>query len=151
KRIVYRAASGESVTIVGSERITSWTQSGSTWKAVVPNSMLDAKNPFSTTISGDYLTFGGDHHLGMVFFNGAALNEKLNDSDVMANQNTWHATVDGTNTTITANFGSGNPNDGMAEVTARKYVFAPTVVGTSFITVQGFHIMQAATNWAPPT
>jgi hypothetical protein len=51
-RIVYTAGAGEKVFVKGSERITNWVlQSGSMYKADVPNTLFGSRNPFSITIS----------------------------------------------------------------------------------------------------
>ena len=150
-RIVYRAATGEAVYISGAERVTSWTQEGSVWKAVLPNAMFGTFNPYSTNISGDYLTFGGDKHLGAVYLGDELYKEALTEGEVTGTAGLWRAVVDASNTTIWANFGAHNPNNETAEVNVRRYVFAPTVTRLKYITLEGFHIRQAATNWAPPT
>jgi hypothetical protein len=149
-RIVYRAASGEAVYVSGAERITTWTQEGSVWKAVLPNTTFGAVNPYSAKITGDYLVYGGDKHQGAVYLNGELYVEKLTEAEVTGTPGQWRALVDASNTTIWANFGAKNPNTETAEITVRKYVFAPTAVGLGYITLEGFHILQAATNWAPP-
>jgi hypothetical protein len=149
-RITYRAAKGEAVYISGAERITSWVQEGSVWKAILPNTTFGTFNPYSFLINGDYLTFGGDKHLGAVYLDGALYIEKLTEGEVTSTPGTWRATVDAANTTIWANFGAKNPNTQNTEINVRRYVFAPTVISLGYITVDGFHMLQAATNWAPP-
>lgn len=150
--IVYRAAQGDQVYIKGSEQITSWTQDGSAWKTVIPNSTFGSFNPYSTNFSGDYLIYGSQYHLGSVYWNGTPYLEVLSQDDVNSKPNTWFAQVDANNTTIWANFGSDNPTQGgLAEVTERKYVFAPSTSGLGYITVDGFNISHGAPNWAPPT
>ncbi|HEX7261257.1 MAG TPA: carbohydrate-binding protein, partial [Luteolibacter sp.] len=54
-------------------------------------------------------------------------------------------------TTIHAQFPGINPNDGAVEVCVRPTVFTPEKTGIDFITVRGFELRNAATNWAAPT
>jgi alpha-N-arabinofuranosidase len=63
----------------------------------------------------------------------------------------WFAQVDGTNTTIWAQFPGVNPNEAEVEINVRRTVFYPDKPGVNFITVRGFTMMHAATPWAPPT
>ena len=55
-------------------------------------------------------------------------------------------------TVIYAQFPNGtNPNDGSVEITVRPQVFYPEHTGVDYITVRGFVLQNAATNWAPPS
>lgn len=63
----------------------------------------------------------------------------------------WFAQVDASNTTIWAQFKDVNPNEGNVEINVRQSVFYPEMPGMNYITVRGFTLMHAATNWAPPT
>lgn len=63
----------------------------------------------------------------------------------------WFAQVDKSNTTIWAQFPGVNPNEQLVEVNARPAVFYPDQPGRNFITVRGFILRHAATQWAPPT
>jgi hypothetical protein len=63
----------------------------------------------------------------------------------------WFAEVDGQNTTIWAQFKGVDPNHELVEVNVRRAVFYPTQTGVNYITVRGFILRQAATQWAPPT
>jgi len=55
------------------------------------------------------------------------------------------------NTTIWAQFPGVNPNTANVEINVRKTVFTPEKTGINYITVRGFTLCNAATNWAPPT
>jgi len=55
------------------------------------------------------------------------------------------------NTTIWAQFPGVNPNNSNVEINVRKTVFTPEKTGINYITVRGFTLRNAATNWAPPT
>lgn len=63
----------------------------------------------------------------------------------------WFAQVDGSNTTIWAQFKGVNPNEQDVEINVRQTVFYPDRPGRNFITVRGFKLSHAATPWAPPT
>jgi alpha-N-arabinofuranosidase len=151
KRITYRAAPGEEVIIKGSERITTWThQAGGVWKVELPNSFFGEYNPYALTVSGGWLNYGKWHHRGDVYLNGEAFYEKEVAQDVAKAKNTWHCQVDDKLTTIWANFGEINPNTELAEINVRESIFMPEITGLKYITVDGFHFMHAAANWAPP-
>ena len=77
KPIVYRAARGEKVEILGSELVTNWTrvQEG-VWKATLPNSLFGSFNPYTNVIAGDWFNpRGRRHHTGAVYLNGEWLVE----------------------------------------------------------------------------
>lgn len=63
----------------------------------------------------------------------------------------WYAAVDKENTTIWAQFKGVNPNEQTVEINVRKTVFYPEKTGINYITVRGFTLRDAATQWAPPT
>src|SRR6478609_5045494 len=54
-------------------------------------------------------------------------------------------------TTLWAQFKGVDPNTRNVEVNVRPTVFSPSKTGIDFITVRGFTLRQAATQWAPPT
>lgn len=59
--------------------------------------------------------------------------------------------VDG-KTTLWVKFPNGiDPNKESVEITVRPQVFYPDKTGIDFITVRGFTLENAATNWAPPS
>jgi alpha-N-arabinofuranosidase len=151
KPIRYLAAPGEEVSIRGSERITSWVHEGGTvWMVELDNAFFGTFNPFQETLSGSWLYYGGDHHLGDVYLNGAVYHEKMSPEEVAAEPGTWHATADATTTRIRANFGPANPNEELAEIHARECVIFPATKGLKHIIIDGFDIRHAASNWAPP-
>lgn len=151
KRITYRAAPGEIVFIKGSERITSWThQAGGVWRAELPNSFFGDYNPYALKVSGGWLNYGKWHHRGDVYLNGEAFYEKETALEVDQSEQSWHCQVDDDATIIRANFGKANPNTEVAEINVRQCLFMPEITGLRYITVDGFHFMHAAANWAPP-
>lgn len=151
KRIVYRSAPGEKVIIKGSERITTWTsEGGGVWKAELSNAFFGDYNPYALKLSGGWLNYGQWHHRGDVYLNGEAFYEKQTADEVKESKQSWYCQAGEQVTTILANFGDANPNDGLAEINVRESLFMPGVTGLKYITVDGFHFMHAAANWAPP-
>ncbi|HUS72149.1 MAG TPA: right-handed parallel beta-helix repeat-containing protein [Sedimentisphaerales bacterium] len=151
KRITYRTAPGEKVVIKGSGRITSWTrEAGGVWKVELPNSFFGEYNPYALKVSGGWLNYGKWHHRGDVYLNGEAYYEKETAQEVAEAKNTWHCQVYEDVTTILANFGRANPNTELAEINVRESLLMPEITGLKYITVDGFHFMHAAANWAPP-
>jgi len=149
--ITYQAATGEDVYLKGSNQIDGWTQdAGQVWKVVVPNSTFGTFNPYSAKFTGDYLNAGQNYHLGNVYSNGKPYSEVLTQAEVGATAETWYAEVDGSNTTIWANFGATAPSAGTTEINVRKFAFSPSTVGLDYLVIRGFHISHGATNWAPP-
>jgi alpha-N-arabinofuranosidase len=59
--------------------------------------------------------------------------------------------VDREKTAIFAQFPGKNPNTAQVEINRRQTVFYPSKTGINWITVRGFVLENAATNWAPPT
>jgi MYXO-CTERM domain-containing protein len=149
-RIVYQAAAGETVWIKGSEPVTGWTADQGVYKAVVPNSTFGSFNPYSTNISGGWLSYGKEYHLGGVYLDGAPFLEKLDMATVVATPKTFYAQVDASSTTIWANFGS-DPTSHLVEINVRQSAIKPDTLGLAFITIDGFHIAHGATQWSPPT
>jgi len=151
KRITYLAAPGEKVIIKGSERITSWTRrDDGVWTVELPNASFGDYNPYALKISGGWLNYGQWHHRGDVYLNGEAFYEKQTAEEVNQAEHSWHCQVNDKVTIIRANFGQANPNSELAEINVRESLFMPEITGLKYITVDGFHFMHAAANWAPP-
>ena len=156
KRIIYQAAPGAKVAIKGSEVVKGWEKLvHDTWKVVLPNSFFSGFNPYADLIKGDWFNPNGrQHHTGAVYAGGHWLVEAARLEDVMqpaGKQALWFATVDADNTTISAQFPGIDPNREGIEINVRQAVFYPSKTGRNFITVRGFTLEHAATNWAPPT
>ncbi len=165
RRIVYQAAPGETVFIKGSEAIRDWKPfMGDVWKATLPNSFFGGYNPYKDLIAGDWFTDKGrPHHTGEVYLNGKSLWEShtiervLNPQpsagaiDAEGSTYTWFAESDEKNTYICANFHGKNPNEELVEINVRDACFYPDQPGRDYITVRGFHMSHAATQWAAPT
>ncbi len=101
KPIMYLAAPGEDVSIRASEQITTWVkQDGNVWMVGLDNSFFGSFNPHKVQISGSWLYFGGENHLGDIYLNGEAFFEKQTLQEVQTTTNTWHTTVDEEKTRI---------------------------------------------------
>lgn len=164
-RIVYQAARGEKVVIKGSEIIKGWEKVEATvWRAEVPNGLFGTYNPYSDLVEGDWFNPEGiKHHTGEVFINGKSLFEQNSIEgvnkpkehskavDKSSSLYTWYCEVDDKNTTFWANFHELNPNEELVEINVRPACFYPSQPGIDFITVKGFIMSQAATQWAAPT
>lgn len=149
-RIVYRAAKGERVVVKGSERVKRWTREGGVWKVELPCSFFGDYNPYALRLSGGWLNYGQWHHRGDVYLNGRAFLEKQTEEDVRQTPGSWVCRSDKETTTIVANFGESDPNKETAEINVRESLFMPEITGLQYITVDGFHFLHAASNWAPP-
>ncbi len=165
KRIVYQAAKGEQVVIKGSEVVTGWKHvRDGVWKVTIANTFFADYNPYKDIIAGDWFSrLGRDHHTGEVYLNGKSLFEKGSLDEVMdpkphpkaadkqASLYTWYCQSGDKDTTIWANFHEYNPNKELVEINVRDACFYPDTPGRNYITVRGFRMSQAATQWAPPT
>lgn len=163
-RITYQAAEGEKVTISGAEVITDWVLEENIWKTTLPNHFFASYNPYNEIIGGDWF-FDKDKafHTGEVYLNGKSMYEALTLAGVKApvveerskdkdgSLFTWYCEVDAEHTTIWANFHGADPREELVEINVRPFVFWPELTGRSYITVRGFTLKQAATQWAPPT
>jgi hypothetical protein len=164
QRIIYQAAEGENVVITGAEVITDWVKDGDIWKTVIDNKFFGSFNPYNEALYGDWL-FTRDRvfHLGEVYLNGHAMYEAVSvdavREPVMSKTSfepefsvyAWYAEVDDNTTTIYANFHGEDPTKGNVEINVRRFCFWPENPGRNYITVRGFTMKQAATQWAPPT
>ena len=165
KRIVYQAAPGEKAVIKGSEAIRDWKPfMPGVWKATLPTSFFGGYNPYKDLVVGDWFTDKGrPHHTGEVYLNGKSLWEThllervLNPQpapDIRDREGStwvWFTESDDKNTYIYANFHDKNPNRELVEINVRDSCFYPDQPGRDYITVRGFHMSQAATQWAAPT
>jgi len=59
--------------------------------------------------------------------------------------------VNDTETLVWANFQGADPNKELIEVNVREACFYPDAPGRNYITIDVFHMSQAATQWAPPS
>ncbi|MFC1761123.1 DUF1565 domain-containing protein [Planctomycetota bacterium] len=164
-RIVYQAASGEQVEIKGSEIVTGWENiARSVWRVKIPNSFFGDFNPYQDLIDGDWFDSRGRvHHTGEVYLNGKSLwemalledvfnpKERHDRFDPKGSTYTWFCESNKENTFIYANFQGEDPNKALIEINVRRSCFYPAKTGVNYITIRGFKLAHAATNWAPPT
>jgi len=141
--IVYEAAPQESVWIKGSEVVKGWIkQPDGKWQVQLPDHFFGHYNPYNDLIYGDwFFPAGKKFHTGQVYLNGKALKELID----------WTSSHQNDLTTLTANFGTADPNKELAEINVRPACFYPVRTGVNYVTVKGFHMAQAATQWAAPT
>lgn len=159
ERIVYQAARGEKVVVKGSEVVKGWQRlNEDTWVVSIANSFFGKFNPYKEYIHGDWFwpTPKDRKYLrGAVYLNGDWLMEAAKKEEALrpadAKNPLWWAAVDADSTTIWAQFKNIDPNRELVEVNVRPTVFYPDKPFMNFITVRGFTMEQAATNWAPPT
>jgi alpha-L-arabinofuranosidase len=157
ERIVYQAAKDEKVEIKGSEIIKDWRKlTNDTWEVKIPNTFFGEFNPYSDLIRGDWFEAKGrTHHTGCVYLNGDWLMEAVDMNAVKSETDgknpLWWAEVDSTTTTICAQFKNADPNKDKVEINVRQTVFYPDKPFINFITLRGFIMQHAATNWSPPT
>jgi alpha-N-arabinofuranosidase len=156
KRIVYQAAPGEKVVIKGSEVVTGWEKvQNDTWKLELSNDFFGDFNPYADLIDGDwFVPKDREHHTGAVYLDEHWLTESATKEEVLApvgENPLWFGEVGEDQTTIWAQFKGVDPNESLVEINVRQAVFYPDKPGRNFITVRGFTMMHAATNWAPPT
>jgi len=148
RRIVYKAAPGERVVIKGSEQITTWVKHNDhVWKVELPDSFFGSFNPFKTNISGGWIKYGRQYHLGDVYRNGKSYREIMSLDTVALLRETFFIEAGQTTTRLYANFGNEDPNQELTEINVRECVFFPEVKGLRYITVDGFTMMHAAANW----
>lgn len=166
QNIVYRSTVPRGAVITGAEPAKGWQPyQEDTWLLTVPNSFFGAYNPYTTLVWGDWLNQGIPCHTGEVFLGDKSLYEcdsleKVlhpvpNDEswDVEFTTHTWYTaqSVDGENTLIYANFQGKDPNKKNVEITVRPHCFYPAQEHVDYITLTGFVVTKAATQWAPPT
>ncbi len=152
--------------ITGAERVTSWEKiDDNVWKVNIPNGVFADYNPYITKVYGDWFDARIIAHTGEVYLNDKALYEVNSLDEVkkpVRNEKswypndtlyTWFAEQDDRNneTIIYANFQGNNPNKENVEINVRENCFYPQAEGIGYITLSGFGVTKAATQWAPPT
>ena len=165
-RITYRSEEKGKAVITGAEPVTDWEQvEGSVWKCSVPNSLFGDYNPYTTLVSGDWFIASFIAHTGEVYLNDKAMYEVTSleavkrpvrsvcswDPDFSVY--TWYSEQDQENdaTVFYANFHEFDPRRECVEINVRRTCFYPQEEGVGYITLSGFTVTKAATQWAPPT
>lgn len=148
QRITYQAASNEKVAVKGSEIIKGWQQNGQLWRVAIPNSFFGAYNPYKDLVFGDWFFPGPNKvHTGEVYLNGKSLGEVAKTESPLS----WNTESKEDSTIITAHFGNQDPNRNLVEINVRPSCFYPSRTGIDYLTILGFYMSQAATQWAAPT
>ena len=164
--VVYRSIEPLQAVITGAEIVDNWEPvSGQVWSAHVPNRIFKERNPFTTRISGDWFIAQHIAHTGDVYLNGKSMYEVTASEQVFDpmpfkaswdpsfSVYTWFTEQDSEKdeTILFANFQGMNPNLETVEISVRPSCFFPLTEGVDYITLSGFTVKQAATQWAPPT
>ena len=164
-RITYRSEVPLAAVITGSEIISDWSRhEGNTFVAKIDNSIFNDYNPYTTPVKGDWYFAPDPVHTGEVFIDGVSLYEVLSMDEVLVPKpapmswesdersvRKWYTRQEGDNTLIYINAGDIDPSEHTIEINVRRNCFMPSKEGVGYITVSGFTIRQAATQWAPPT
>jgi len=163
--VVYRSQEPLGAVITGAEPARHWVNlEGSVWKAEFPNTMFGSYNPYTVMAEGDWL-LPGFSHTGDVYLNHKSMYEVETRQQVLCpirseaswdpdfSLYTWYTEQDEAKdmTVIYANFQGMDPNHEEVEIAARRNCFMPSLNGISYITLRGFTVREAATQWAPPT
>ena len=163
-RITYRSQVPGGAVITGSEVVKTWEPyQGDVWVARIPNGLFGNYNPYTTLIEGDWYIPSKPFHTGEVYLNGKSMYEAEDLEGVLQPQEyksswdraftiyRWYTCQEDGNTVLYANFHGANPNEENVEINVRRNCFYPSNTGVNYITLSGFVVRQAATQWAPPT
>ena len=135
------------------------------WTARVSNGLFGDYNPYTTLVSGDWFIASYTAHTGEVYLNGKSMYEVTSLDQVKKPEiykkswdqaftvYTWYVEQDEekNETVFYVNFQGKNPNEETVEINVRENCFYPSKEGIGYITLSGFVVKQAATQWAPPT
>ena len=152
--------------ITGAEIVDNWEHlEGDVWTARVSNGLFGDYNPYTTLVSGDWFIASYTAHTGEVYLNGKSMYEVTSLDQVKKPEiykkswdqaftvYTWYVEQDEekNETVFYVNFQGKNPNEETVEINVRENCFYPSKEGIGYITLSGFVVKQAATQWAPPT
>ena len=164
--IVYKSEELNGAVITGANPIKDWEKyDGDTWVVKIQNDFFGRYNPYTTLVFGDWLNANITCHTGEVFLNDKSLYEVQTLEEVISpkyseiswdrdfTKHTWYTcqAEDEDATLIYANFQGKNPNEENVEITVRPHCFYPEAEHVNYITLSGFKVTKAATQWAPPT
>ncbi|MBQ7505967.1 MAG: right-handed parallel beta-helix repeat-containing protein [Lachnospiraceae bacterium] len=164
-RIVYRSETPLAAVITGAEDLTGWEKSdGDVWKVTIDNAFFGDYNPYTTPVKGDWYFAPDPVHTGELYLNDTAMYEVLKLDEVKnpvpapmswedkeTSSRKWYTEQENGKTVIYACFGGADPNAEHVEFNVRQNCFAPKEEGIGYITLSGFKVTKAATQWAPPT
>ena len=164
RRIIYRSAVKNGAVITGAEEVKNWERyKENVWMARIPNGIFGEYNPYTVEIFGDWYDAVKPMHTGEIYINNKALYETDSLEEVLhpiiykgswdqkGSLYKWYTVQEQNETVIYANFQELNPNEENVEMNVRRNCFYPSEEGIGYITVSGFTITKAATQWAPPT
>ena len=170
-RIEYRSVEPLGARITGAELLTGWTlYKDTTWMAKVDNGVFNGYNPYELPVAGDWYFYPKDPatgkildmHRGAVYMNDQMFYEAFTLEECLKGEvfppswqpelsiYKWYAEVGEKETTIYANFHDHDPNKECVEINVRNKCFMPDKKYVGYITLSGFVVDKAATNWAPP-
>lgn len=163
-RIQYISQEKGGAVITGAEQIKGWEPyEKDVWTVRISNGLFGDYNPYTTLVEGDWYIPDKPAHTGEVYLNGRAMYEACSLEEVIKPEvflpswdpdftvYKWYTEqVDG-HTVLYANFQGADPNRENVEINVRRNCFYPSETGKNYITLSGFVIRQAATQWAPPT
>ncbi|MDD2979379.1 MAG: right-handed parallel beta-helix repeat-containing protein [Hespellia sp.] len=164
QRITYRSVVNKAAVITGAEPVSGWRlYEGDVWSVRVPNGIFGEYNPYTVSVTGDWYWAIKPLHTGEVYLNGKSMYEVMELEKVMnpevykgswdqsGTTLCWYTEQDCGMTVLYANFQGKNPNEEKVEINVRRNCFYPSITGVGYITLSGFTISKAATQWAPPT
>lgn len=161
-RIVYRSVEPGKAVITGAEIVDNWEHlEGDVWTARVSNGLFGDYNPYTTLVSGDWFIASYTAHTGEVYLNGKSMYEvtsldKVKKPEIYKKSwdqaftvYTWYVEQDEekNETVFYVNFQGKNPNEETVEINVRENCFYPSKEGIGYITLAGFVVKQAATQW----
>lgn len=166
--VVYISVRPLEAIITGAEVLKGWERispESDVWTVRVSNSLFTERNPYTTFVSGDWFMAGNYAHTGDIFLNDKSMYETDSLEAVISpvvsatswdkdfSVYTWYCEQDvETNETVFyGNFQGKDPNIEKVEFTVRSNCFYPQEEGIGYITLSGFTVCKAATQWAPPT
>ena len=162
-RITYTSTQPLGAVITGAEVLKNWTlYEGNVWTASVDNSIFAGFNPYTTYVYGDWYFAGRSKHTGAVYMNDRMLYEAASVAECLAGEiyecswepeesrYKWYAEQKDGRTVFYVNLLGADPNKENMEINVREQCFVPVETGIGYITVSGFVVTKAATNWAPP-
>ena len=164
--IIYKSSTLKAAHITGAEELKNWSKvDGNVYVTRIKNDIFNGNNPYTTLIRGDWFIAYMTAHTGDVFLNGKSMYEvtKLNQvmKPVLSKTSwdpdfsvyTWYTeqNTETNETVIYANFQGKDPAKENVEFTVRQNCFLPEKEGINYITLSGFTVSKAATQWAPPT
>lgn len=163
-RIQYISTSRGEAIITGAERLDGWEKFENVWRVRIPNSFFGSYNPFTDEVRGDWFWSSEKNpHTGDIYIDGKSMYEVFDLSFCMNpvkdmrswdpdfSEYVWYTAQEDGNTIIYANFRDKDPNDENVEISVRKTCFFPEKTGINYISLCGFTVRCAATQWAPPT